>query len=195
MRWLLAAVVVAIVLAGFVHLNSTARLYNNSTNTMGTSTLSLKIPVFADGASIPAKYTCDAASAVSPAIEISDIPSGTASLALIMDDPDIPAVFKQQRGISEYVHWVLFNIPATTTEIAEGGSAGVAGANGGGQNAYTGPCPPPQYEPSEHRYIFKLYALDQILPVPSGATKDMVEKAMDGHILVETQYTGRYKRQ
>jgi len=91
-------------------------------------------------------------------------------------------------------HWVLFNIPAETREIPEGGSVGVAGANGAGKNAYTGPCPPPQYEPSEHRYIFKLYALDSELPLRAGATKADVEKVMEGHIVAQTELVGRYKR-
>jgi len=91
-------------------------------------------------------------------------------------------------------HWVLFNIPAETREIPEGGSVGIAGANGAGKNAYTGPCPPPQYEPSEHRYVFKLYALDSELPLQAGATKADVEKVMEGHIVAQTELVGTYKR-
>jgi len=89
---------------------------------------------------------------------------------------------------------VLFNISPDTREIPEGKSVGIAGANGAGKNAYTGPCPPPQYEPSEHRYIFKLYALDSELPLQAGATKEDVEKAMEGHIVAQAQLVGRYKR-
>ncbi|OHB19612.1 MAG: kinase inhibitor, partial [Parcubacteria group bacterium RIFCSPHIGHO2_01_FULL_56_18] len=125
------------------------------------------------------------------ALSIGGVPEGTKSLALIMDDPDVPKVL---RADGVFDHWVLFNIPADTREIPEGGSIGVAGANSAGKNAYAGPCPPPQYEPSEHRYVFKLYALDSELPLQAGATKEEVEKAMEGHILGQTQLVGRYKR-
>lgn len=91
-------------------------------------------------------------------------------------------------------HWVLFNIPPETTKIPEGGSVGVPGANGAGQNAYTGPCPPAQYEPSRDRYRFKLYALDTALALSAGASKATAEQAMRGHIVAQTQLTGLYKR-
>lgn len=71
---------------------------------------------------------------------------------------------------------------------------GTAGANGAGRNAYTGPCPPPQYEPSEHRYVFALYALDTELALAAGATKQEVLQAMKGHVLAEAKLVGRYKR-
>ena len=159
--------------------------------TMSTSTLTLTSPAFGEGASIPSRFTCDGDRSVSPALVIAGVPEGTKSFALIMDDPDVP---KQLHADGVFDHWVLFNIPADTREIREGGSAGVTGANGAGKNAYTGPCPPPQYEPSEHRYIFKLYALDSELPLQAGATKADVEKAMEGHIVAQAQLVGRYKR-
>ena len=108
-----------------------------------------------------------------------------------MDDPDVP---KQLRPDGVFDHWTLFNIPASMSEIPEGGSVGIAGANGAGKNAYTGPCPPPQYEPSEHRYVFTLYALDRMLDLKAGATKQEVKAAMQGHILEQTQLIGKYKR-
>jgi len=158
---------------------------------MATSTLTLTSSAFAEGASIPSRFTCDGDRSVSPALVIAGVPDGTKSLALIMDDPDVP---KALHADGVFDHWVLFNIPAETREITEGGSAGVAGANGAGKNAYTGPCPPPQYEPSEHRYVFKLHALDTELPLQAGATKADVEKAMEGHIVAQTELIGRYKR-
>lgn len=158
---------------------------------MTTSTLILMSPAFADNASIPPRFTCDGDRSVSPALSIAGVPEGAKSLALIMDDPDVP---KALHADGVFDHWVLFNIPADTREIPEGGSVGVAGANGAGKNAYIGPCPPPQYEPSEHRYIFRLYALDSELPLQAGATKEEVEKAMEGHIIARTQLVGRYKR-
>ena len=158
---------------------------------MAPSTLTLTSSAFAEGASIPPRFTCDGDRSVSPALSIGGVPEGTKSLALIMDDPDVP---KALHADGVFDHWVLFNIPADTREIPEGTSVGVAGANGAGKNAYTGPCPPPQYEPSEHRYVFKLYALDSELALQQGATKADVEKAMEGHIVAQAQLVGRYKR-
>lgn len=160
---------------------------------------------FANGASIPSKYTCDAMPAparpagegrqgardLSPLLSIAGVPAEAKSLALIMDDPDVPKALKPD-GVFD--HWILFNIPADTKEIAEGKSAGVIGANSAGQNAYTGPCPPKEYEPSEHRYIFTLYALDIELPLREGASKATVLEAMQGHIIAQTQLIGRYRR-
>src|SRR3989338_3749266 len=142
-----------------------------------TSPLPLTSSAFAEGASIPSRFTCDGDRSVSPALVIAGVPDGTKSLALIMDDPDVPQALHAD-GVFD--HWVLFNISSQTREIPEGGRVGVGGANGAGKNAYTGPCPPPQYEPSEHRYIFKLYALDSELPLQAGATKADVEKVMEG---------------
>ena len=159
--------------------------------TMSTLTLSLTSSAFAEDASIPSRFTCDGDRSVSPPLSMAGVPQGTKSLALIMDDPDVP---KALYGDGVFDHWVLFNIPPETREIPEGGSAGVAGANSAGENAYTGPCPPPQYEPSEHRYVFKLYALDSELSLQAGAGKADMEKAMEGHILAQTQLVGRYKR-
>ena len=108
-----------------------------------------------------------------------------------MDDPDVPKALKPD-GVFD--HWVMFNIPASVTEIPASGSVGLAGVNGAGKNAYTGPCPPAQYEPSEHRYFFRLYALDAMLSLSEGASKQDVLRAMQGHILEEAQLVGKYKR-
>ena len=158
---------------------------------MATSTLILTSLAFIANGSIPSKYTCDEDRSLSPPLSIAGVPAGAKSLALIMDDPDVP---KQLRPDGVFDHWTLFNIPASTREIPEGGSAGIAGANGAAKNAYTGPCPPPQYEPSEHRYVFTLYALDSMLALQAGASKKEVKAAMQGHILDQTQLTGKYKR-
>jgi Raf kinase inhibitor-like YbhB/YbcL family protein len=158
---------------------------------MTTATLKLTSPAFAESGSIPSMYTCDGERSLSPALTFAGVPAAAKSLALIMDDPDVP---KQLRPDGVFDHWTLFNIPASTHEIPEGGSVGIAGANGAGKNAYTGPCPPPQYEPSEHRYVFTLYALDRMLALKAGATKQEVKTAMQGHILDQTQLIGKYKR-
>jgi len=163
---------------------------NPSTTTMA---FTLTSSDFAHNGAIPSKFTCDGQQ-VNPHLSIAGVPEGAKSLALIMDDPDIPQVFKEQRGIDSFDHWTLFNIPPETREIPQGSTAGVAGQNGGGKNEYAGPCPPREYEPSEHRYFFKLYALDADLALPIGATKKQVIDAMEGHIIEETNLIGRYKR-
>lgn len=155
------------------------------------TTMHITSSAFEDGALIPDLYTCDGNRTLSPALSFNNVPDGTVSLVLIMDDPDVP---KALRPDGVFDHWILFNIPPETREIPEGGTAGVAGANGRGESAYTGPCPPPEYEPSEHRYFFKLYALDTTLVLFEGATKGEVQQAMEGHILSEAQYVGRYSR-
>ena len=154
------------------------------------STLTLSSSAFDDGQTIPSKYTCDGDS-VSPPLSFGGVPEGTKSLALIVDDPDVPKKLKPD-GVFD--HWTLFNISPDTREISENGSAGTAGANGSGKSAYTGPCPPAQYEPSEHRYIFRLYALDAELNIPAGASKKEVLAAMEGHIVGQAELIGRYKR-
>lgn len=96
--------------------------------------------------------------------------------------------------IDEFVHWVLFDIPTTSTVIAEDASAGVEGKNSVGELRYVPPCPPKEYEPSKHRYFFCLYALDSMLGLPPGATKADVMKAMQGHIVGEAQLIGTYQK-
>ncbi len=110
-----------------------------------------------------------------------------------MDDPDIPDFYKKQNGVDAFDHWILFNIPPDTKVISET-TEGVAGMNGFKQTGYRGPCPPREYEPAEHAYSFRLYALDTILALEEGATKQEVEKAMEGHIAAETELVGRYER-
>jgi|SRR3989344_8895304 len=171
------------------------RISNSSTTSMAN--LSLTSTDFENGGVIPTKFTCDGQQ-INPQLSISGVPEGTKSLALLMDDPDIPQVFKEQRGIDSFDHWTLFNLPAgrqvfriESGEVPEGA---VVGANGAGKNEYIGPCPPREYEPSEHRYFFKLFALDSLLALPEGATKKQVEEAMQGHVIAKTELVGRYKR-
>lgn len=155
-----------------------------------TSVFSLSSSAFTEGASIPTKYTCDA-SQISPPLSISGAPEGTKSFVLIVEDPDVPKQFKPD-GV--FLHWLVFNIPVATTNIPEGTSIGVSGANGAGKSAYVGPCPPKEYQPNEHRYIFTLYALDTELSLKAGAQKDSLVSAMQGHILAQTQLMAKYKK-
>lgn len=158
------------------------------------STLRLMSSVFEHNGSIPAKYTCDGDNKLSPPLQIFGAPEAAKSLVLLMDDPDIPEVKKQQHGLEAFDHWVLFNIPPGLAEIAEGDSHGTMGAHSGGEIGYVGPCPPPEYEPKEHRYIFRLYALDTILTLEEGASRKEVVEAMEGHVLDTTELIGRYAR-
>jgi Raf kinase inhibitor-like YbhB/YbcL family protein len=156
-------------------------------------TLTLTSSAFQEGKSIPSLYTCDGKN-IHPPLSISGVPTSTKSFVLIVTDPDIPQAVKDAMHISMFDHWVLFNIPSTTTELAEGTSTvGVEGNNTRGPG-YTGPCPPPQYEPREHRYVFSLQALDTTLDLPPGTSKDAVQKASEGHILETAVLIGRYKR-
>lgn len=145
-------------------------------------------PTFDNNSSIPLKYSCDGEN-ISPPLQIADVPTKAKSLALIMDDPDVP---KSIRPDGMWDHWVVFNIPTDTQQIPEGQEPnGVHGVGTGGNKEYYGPCPPDR----EHRYFFKLYALDIQLDLSEGATKVDVEQAMQGHIISQTQLMGRYQRQ
>jgi hypothetical protein len=145
-------------------------------------TLQLTSTAFQEGATIPQKYTCDGKN-LSPQLDWSAAPGQTKSFALIVDDPDAP--------VGTFVHWVVYNLPATLTGLPEGASSGVQGANGFRKNAYGGPCPP---KGAPHRYFFKLYALDSSLDLKPGASKSDVENAMRGHILAQGQLMGKYGR-
>ncbi len=141
----------------------------------------LSSSAFAQGKPIPAKYTCDGLD-ISPPLAWGDAPMGTQSFALIMDDPDAPA--------GTWVHWVLFNLPAQTHQLAEKATQGVQGRNSWGRLGYGGPCPPS----GTHRYFFRLYALDTLLQLPAGATKEQVLRAMQGHVLAQAELMGVYAR-
>lgn len=136
---------------------------------------------FENNKPIPSKYTCQGED-ISPALAISGIPTGTKSLALIVDDPDAP------RGTFD--HWISWNIAPSTT-IQEAAKLGVNGINGFGTKGYKGPCPPPG---SAHHYHFKLYALDTMLDLKEGSSKAEVLKAMQGHILDQAELIGTFQR-
>ena len=154
----------------------------------------LTSPVFEQNGMIPTKYTCDGNKELSPPLTISGAPEGTKSFVLIMDDPDIPEVFKKSRGIDSFDHWTLYNIPADTTDILEGASIGTEGLNGAGKGGYIGPCPPHEHEPREHRYIFKLYALSDVLNFDAPPAKQQVLDALAPLLISETELVGRYAR-
>lgn len=158
--------------------------YNNE-----QSMLTLTSSAFKNGGSIPSHYTCEGEN-VNPDLSISNIPKGTVSLALLVEDPDIPEAVKVNMGLDIFDHWVVFNIPPETRSIEAGSRpAGTIGMNSAGQG-YTGPCPPDR----EHRYFFKLYALDIMLPLNASAHKADVAVAMRGHILEQATLLGVYEK-
>jgi Raf kinase inhibitor-like YbhB/YbcL family protein len=152
--------------------------------------LSVMSPAFTSGGSIPAKHTCDGADKA-PALTWDGVPDGAQSLALIVDDPDAP---DPKHPRTTWVHWVLYNMPATTTELPEGGQplpAGtLEGKNDWKRTGYGGPCPPI----GRHRYFFKLFVLDTVLPDLNEPTKADLEKAMEGHVLERASLMGTYQR-
>ncbi len=153
------------------------------------ASFALTTSAFVQGGSIPSIYTCDADEAVVP-LSVAGVPEGTETLALIMEDRDIPKRFAAD-GV--FVHWVQFNIPPNIATITE--AVGTKGANGMSREGYMGPCPPPQYDPAEHRYYFTLYALDTVIPLEAGVGKEKLLKEMEGHVIAQTELMARYKRQ
>ncbi len=153
-------------------------------------TFTITSPAFANQATIPGKYTGDGED-VSPPLAWTGAPEATRSFALICDDPDAP--------VGTWVHWVIWNIPATETGLAEAipperpelSNGARQGTNDFRKTGYGGPAPP---RGPVHRYFFKLYALDTTLDLAPGARKSALETALDGHVLAKTELVGRYSR-
>ena len=146
-------------------------------------------PAFEDNGDLPAKYTCDGEN-ISPPLVWTEAPQGAKSFALITDDPDSSS--------GTWVHWVLYDLPAETTQLQEGIQNTETLADGSKHGItdfrkadYGGPCPLPG---NAHRYVFKLYALDQILNLPPKASKAELLVAMNGHVLAHAEVVGNYKR-
>jgi Raf kinase inhibitor-like YbhB/YbcL family protein len=155
--------------------------------------LTLTSPSFAAGEAIPVRHTCEGGD-VSPALSWSGAPSGTKSFALIMDDPDAPDPKAPQ---TTWVHWVIYNIPASLMKLVEGAASSglpdgtLFGTNDWKRLGYGGPCPPM----GRHRYFHKLYAVDTVLPDLNGPDKAALLRAMQGHVLAEGQIIGTYQKQ
>ena len=147
--------------------------------------------IFRYGEKIPERYTCDGMNISLPII-IFDVPMEAKSLVLIMYDPDIPQFVKDRFQVDEWNHWILFNIDSSASEIPEGSSSfvGMLGMNTNGKTGYTGPCPPDR----QHRYFLKLYALNRVLGLNRGATREGIEKAMKGDIISQTELMGVYEK-
>ncbi len=148
----------------------------------------LTSPAFTEQQGIPSVHTCDEKD-LSPPLAWSEPPAETRSVALINDDPDAPG--------KTWVHWVVYNVPSSVRGLPEafppdperpdGTRQGITDF---GRIGYGGPCPPS----GTHRYVFKLYALDTVLSLAPGATKQQLEDAMQGHIVASTQLVGTYRR-
>jgi Raf kinase inhibitor-like YbhB/YbcL family protein len=156
----------------------------------GSQEMMIKVTssAFTEGGMIPSKYSADGQD-ISPPLMWEGIPDGTKSFTLISDDPDAPA--------RTWVHWVIWNIPADATELAEDvppdadlSDGSKQGITDFGTHGYGGPAPPS----GTHRYYFKIYALDKKLDLPGSSKKPDLLKAMEGHILAQGQLTGKYKR-
>ncbi|MDQ1265648.1 MAG: hypothetical protein QG635_799 [Bacteroidota bacterium] len=150
--------------------------------------IKLKSKAFAEGEMIPKKYSCDGKN-ISPELSWSGIPAGAKSIAIVCDDPDAPS--------GEFVHWVIYNIPASATKLEKAiptkknlPNGALQGTSDARKIGYTGPCPPGEL----HRYFFTIYALDVMLNLDAGAAKDRLFAAMRGHILGEGKLMGKYKR-
>jgi Raf kinase inhibitor-like YbhB/YbcL family protein len=155
--------------------------------------LTLTSTAFAAGGEMPGKLTCEGAD-VPPPLAWAGVPPGTRSLALIVDDPDAPDPAAPRMT---WVHWVLYNIPASAVALPEGVTpaqlpAGTReGSNDWQRTGYRGPCPPV----GGHRYFHKLYALDVVLPDLGAPSKTALEQAMRGHVLAQVELVGTYQKQ
>ena len=162
-----------------------------STEAVVPNPLTLTSDAFANGGSIPVKYSCNGRD-ISPALAWGEPPTGTQSFALLMDDPDAPG---------GWAHWVLYNIPAeargvpedlavTGKNVPEGQGSPFTGKNSWGDIGYGGPCPPS----GTHRYYFRLYALDEMVGLLPGANKGELLKTMEGHILAQGELVGAFSK-
>jgi len=149
----------------------------------------VKSSAFGMGAEISKQFTCSG-NDVSPALKWSSPPAKTASFALIVDDPDAP--------VGTWVHWVLWNLPASAHTLSENvpkreqlDDGSLQGTNDFRKMGYNGPCPPPG---KPHRYFFRLYALDTKLNLAPGATRQELDAAMKGHVLGQAEYMGTFRR-
>ena len=181
------ALIVTVLVAGIIFIlinfqpKNNPPVINNNLNPL----LPMKITssAFNSNDHLPGKFTCDGIGS-NPPLQISDVPENAKSLALVMDDPDAPS--------GTFVHWVLWNIPPATAEIAEGSlpEKTVVGRNTLGENTFVPPCPPS----GTHHYVFKLYALDTILNLSPATDQMALEQMMQNHILAQAELIGLYSR-
>jgi Raf kinase inhibitor-like YbhB/YbcL family protein len=147
------------------------------------SAFALESSAFQNAQAIPSRYSCEGAD-VSPPLRWMNVPDGTRSLALVVDDPDAPG--------SVFTHWIAWGIDPGAGGLGEGEAAPSEGRNDFGTTGYRGPCPPSGH--GRHRYVFRLYALDAEPDLRSGAPKAELEQAIEGHVLTTAELVGAYER-
>lgn len=176
-------VLIVLALVVFVFAGLTLKtLKINSLKFSGGKSMKITSPAFADNQAIPPKYTCDGDN-INPPLTFADVPSGTKSLALIVDDLDSP------NGI--FNHWLVWNISPSSLSVPEKSQLiGITGTNTFGQLNYGGPCP----NAGTHRYVFTVYALDTKPDLRIGSQKADLEKAISSHVLAQGQLLGTYAR-
>lgn len=178
-------VIIAVFVIGFFLINKNkASAPEMMPDTKIMQTLKITSSAFETGGIIPPKYTCDGIN-INPPLIIEGIPKEAKTLVLIMDDPDAP--------MGVWDHWIKWNIPVVGETMSfeeEKEPSGISGKNSSGGLSYQGPCPPDK----EHRYFFKIYALDSELDLPGGANKQEVERAMENYVIASGELMGKYDR-
>jgi hypothetical protein len=147
------------------------------------SEFALESSAFENAQAIPSRHSCEGED-VSPPLRWTNVPDGTRSLALVVDDPNAPS------GV--FTHWVGWGLDPAVGELGEGESAPGEGRNDFGTTGYRGPCPPPGH--GRHRYVFRLRALNAELELGAGAAKAELEQAIEGHVLTTAELVGTYER-
>jgi Raf kinase inhibitor-like YbhB/YbcL family protein len=195
MRWAAAVLLVAVVLTACggddaePKGTSTRTQPATPTQAAATGTLTVQSDAFSEGEAIPERFSCEGDN-LSPALSWDEPPPGTASVTLVMDDPDAPS--------GTFTHWLLYDLPPDTASLPEGvetddrpSVGGAQGENSGGRPGYTGPCPPPG---QTHTYVFTMYALDAETGLEPGATANEVHAAIEAHVLASGVLTGTFGR-
>jgi Raf kinase inhibitor-like YbhB/YbcL family protein len=186
-KWILRALLVLLVIIVTGAVAVLWLRHKNLADVAGTpmnASLTVTTTSFAHGGRIPDKFAC--VKGISPALTWSEPPAGTQGIAIIMEDPDAPFGF---------IHWIVYGVPSNTHAISEGASSFLPGGAKQGQNSYgnvgyVGPCPPF----GSHHYIFRVYAVDSSVNLPTGATKEQLIRAIRGHVLATGKTVGIYSR-
>jgi Raf kinase inhibitor-like YbhB/YbcL family protein len=147
------------------------------------SEFALESSAFQNAEAVPSRHTCEGED-VSPPLRWTNVPEGTRSLALVVDDPDAPG--------RVFTHWIAWGLDPASSGLGEGEGAPSEGENDFGTSGYRGPCPPPGH--GRHRYVFRVYALDADLDLGGGASKAELEQAIEGHVLTMAELVGTYER-
>ncbi len=188
---LLGAVVLVTILTGsyyILHNSDVPRRQFVSATRMALYDMEITSSSFQMNGSIPTEYTCEG-DGRNPPLSFIGVPEEARSLALVMYDPDVP---RNLRPDGNWDHWLIWNMPTDTKGIYSGETPpGVLGSGTGGRVGYQGPCPPDK----EHRYYFVLYALDAMLDLKEGASRQALESAMAGHVVTQAELVGRYNRE